>query len=475
MATQDGALNPVQLAAEVLHELRQPLLGIKAYAQMMVEEGQKGSVQLLLQQVDRMEQIIGDFTRIASDKPAPKEKLDLGAQVTEVRKLFELNSDMTRLSVEYDLAPGVDVNGAPRLIQQLALNLMNNAKDALSGRGRLKVIVSREGTHAILMVADWGPGIAPELRDKIFEPYVTNKARGSGLGLAVCRRIAAEHSAQITLGTPNMLQDQPPPATVFRVVFPSQSGPVEKTTRRRLLVVDDEAIIRQVFKDLMSRECEVIEAETAEEAIKLLHSQSFDLIISDKNLPGLSGLDLAQEARKLNPLSKVMLMTGYPSLVTAHQALELGLIDYLLKPFDDIREVREKLRTAFSAQLPLKASTTSKRVDVYEDNPASARQISEALALIGLDARIITDTSKGDESPAGIVVSWDFTPAQGKAAVELGKAAARGAPFVILAEHLTMDSALESLRGGASACLPKLLSDVRALSRELARALKLVP
>lgn len=474
MATHDGGPNPVQLAAEVLHELRQPLLGIKAYAQMMVEEGQKGSIQLLLQQVDRMEQIIGDFTRIASDKPAPKEKLDLSAQVSEVRKLFELNSDMSRLSVEYDLAPGVEINAAPRLMQQLALNLMNNARDALSGRGRLKVIVSREGTHGVLMVADWGPGIAPEMREKIFEPYVTNKARGSGLGLAVCKRIAAEHGATISLGVPSMLPDQPPPATVFRVVFPSQHV-AEKAAKKRLLVVDDEAIIRQVFKDLMTRECDVVEAETAEEAIALLQQTPFDLIISDKNLPGLSGLDLAQEARRLNANSKVILMTGYPSLVTAQQALELGLIDYLLKPFDDIREVRDKLRNAFTAHLPQKANTTSKRVDVYEDNPASARQISEALALLGLEANIITNSSHSPEAPAGIVVSWDFTPAQGKAAVELGKAASRGAPFVILAEHLTMDSALESLRGGASACLPKLLSDVRALSRELARALKMVP
>src|SRR6476661_1272598 len=126
MATQDAGSNPVQLAAEVLHELRQPLLGIKAYAQMMVEEGQKGPVQLLLQQVDRMEQIIGDFTRIASDKPVPKEKLDLSAQVQEAKKLFELNSDMSRLSVEYDLAPQVEVTASPRLMQQLTLNLMNN-------------------------------------------------------------------------------------------------------------------------------------------------------------------------------------------------------------------------------------------------------------------------------------------------------------------------------------------------------------
>lgn len=472
MATDAPGGNPVQLAAEVLHELRQPLLGIKAYAQMMVEEGQKGPVQLLLQQVDRMEQIISDFTRIASDKPAPKEKLDLSAQVQEAKKLFELNSDMSRLSLELDLTPGVELSASPRLMQQLALNLMNNARDALSGRGRIKVVVQRENGHPVLMVADWGPGIAPEVREKIFEPYVTNKAKGSGLGLAVCRRIAQEHGATIALASPSALPDQPPPATVFKVTFPAE-GVEAKAHKRRVLVVDDEAIIRQVFKDLMSRECDVVEAETAEEAISLLQGQRFDLIVSDKNLPGLSGLDLAQEARKLNAQSKVMLMTGYPSLVTAQQALELGVIDYLLKPFDDIREVRDKIRAAFTAQLPVRPDSTAKRVDVYEDNPLSARQISEALALLGIEARVITEAKPVNDTPSGVVVSWDFTPAPGKAAVQFAKSVSKGSPFIILAEHLTMDTALESLRGGASACLPKLLSDVRALSRELARALKL--
>ncbi|MFL5322188.1 MAG: response regulator [Myxococcaceae bacterium] len=389
-----------------------------------------------------------------------------------MKKLYELNSDMSRLSVEYDLSPQVELTASPRLMQQLTLNLMNNARDALSGRGRIKVVVHREGSQAVLMVADWGPGIAPELREKIFEPYVTNKAKGSGLGLAVCKRIAAEHGATIGLASPNTLTDQPPPATIFRVVFPTQAV-AEKPQKRRLLVVDDEAIIRQVFKDLMSRECEVVEAETAEAAIALLHGQRFDLIVSDKNLPGLSGLDLAQAARKQNAQSKVMLMTGYPSLVTAQQALELGVIDYLLKPFDDIREVRDKIRHAFNAPLPQKSESTVRRVDVYEDNPLSARQISEALLLLGIEARVLTEPKSSDEVPVGVVVSWDFTPSPGKASVELARTVSRGSPFIILAEHLTMDTALESLRGGATACLPKLLSDVRALSRELARALKL--
>jgi CheY-like chemotaxis protein len=463
-----------QLAAEVLHELRQPLLGIKAYSQMMDESAQPGTpVALLLTQVERMEQIISDFTRIASDKPAPKERVSLAAAAQAAARHFQLNQDVTRISLEIDAAPDVEVLGNVRLLEQLVLNLLNNARDALSGRGRIKLVVQRDGGVPALMVADWGPGIPPELRERIFEPYVTGKARGSGLGLSVCKRIAQEHAATITLAPPMALPDQPPPATVFRVTF---APAVEAApARRRLLVVDDEAIIRMVFKDLMGKECDVIEAQTAEEAIELLRAGPYDLIVTDKNLPGLSGLDLAQEARKADPNSRVIIMTGYPSLVTAQQALELGVIDYLLKPFDEIREVREKIRSALAAQPPARAHRAhSQRVDVYEDNPASARQITDALVMLGMEPNVLTEPKavEGDP-PAGVVVSWDFSPAHGKKAVELGRALCRGAPFVVLAEHLTMDAALESLRGGAAACLPKLLSDVRALSRELNRALKL--
>src|SRR4029078_9740323 len=115
--------------------------------------------------------------------------------------------------------------------------------------------------------------------------------------------------------SPMALNDAPPPATVFRVTFALPSAPAQK--RPLTLVGDDEAIIRMVFKDLMSKECDVIEAQTAEEALDLLQIAPYDLIVTDKNLPGLSGLDLAQQARRLNPHSRVIIMTGYPSLVTA--------------------------------------------------------------------------------------------------------------------------------------------------------------
>lgn len=470
---RESGAGKLQLAAEVLHELKQPLLGLKAYTQMMMEAGPpSGSpVRLMLSQVERMEHIIADFTRLAAEKPAPQQKVNLCSHVRAAERLFHLNPDSARVTLEVDAPEQIELQGNGRLLEQMVLNLMNNARDAMSGLGRIAVQVSREADRPVIHVADWGPGIPTELRSRLFEPYVTTKTRGTGLGLSVCKRIAQEHKAEISLAPSDSLHRTPPPATVFKITFPALAAAV--APRRKLLVVDDEAVIRRVFHDLMTKECDVVEAATAEEALEQLAHTPFDLIVTDKNLPGLSGLDLAQQARALNPNSKVILMTGYPSLVTAQQGLELGLIDYLLKPFDEIREVRAKLRAALEAPVPGHFVATNKRIDVYEDDGESAKRIAEALSMLGLEPNLMHEAVPVESAPAGVVVSWSFGPARGKEAVRVGRAASRGAPFVVLAEHLTMEIALDCLRGGAAACLPKLTSDVKALSRELTRALRL--
>jgi CheY-like chemotaxis protein len=382
----------------------------------------------------------------------------------------------------------VTVQGNGRLLEQLTLNLLNNARDAVSGPGRVKVVVAREGSSPVMYVADWGPGVPEAVRPHLFEPYVTGNKRGTGLGLAVCRRIAQEHHARLELVPSSVLADQPPPSTVFRVLFsapgalpvastsPTAAAPAPAPSRRRLLVVDDEDIIRSVFKDLMGRECEVLEAPTAEEALETLKQGPVDLIVTDKNLPGLSGLELAQQARRLDPSSRVILMTGYPSLVTAQQALELGLLDYLLKPFDDIREVRTKLREALARAVPTRhgngTAPASRRVDVLEDNPATARHLTEALALLGLEARVLTGapTEPAEGPPAAVVVSWELATAYGRQALELARKLGQGAPFVVLAGYLTQETVLEALRAGASGCLPREL-DAKAFGHELSRLL----
>jgi len=475
-----GAQGPEKdgIAAEVLHEIKQPLLGLKAYLQMVRDEPTKPvPVTLLLAQVERIEQIVGDFHRLTNDRPPPLTMLKLSTAVRHAVAHFTAMPTNQDVKVDVQVVFECELKGNMRLLEQLTLNLLNNARDAMAGKGNIKVQVTRDALRPTLYVADWGPGVPPEMKDKIFEPYVTTKATGTGLGLVVCKRIAAEHQAKLELAPPGVMHEATPPSTVFRVSFSNKTGAEAGARKHRILVVDDEAVIRLLFKDLLSRDYELVEAETAEEALVQLASGAFDLMISDKNLPGISGLDLAQKAKTRWPQVKVMLMTGYPSLITAQQSVELGLVDYLVKPFDDIRIVRDKIRDAINAPAAAAVFATApktRRIDVYEDNPSSSKQIVEALSQLGYQPHVLTTAIPGGAAvPLAIVLSWDFQAALGKGGIAFLKHFAAGVPFVVLAEHLTMESALESLRGGATACLPKLLNDSKALGRELARALKL--
>ncbi len=224
---QSPRTGDTRLAAEVLHELRQPLLGVKAYTQLLAEEfGARGTLQMMLAQVERMEQIISDFTRLASERPAPQQPVSLATHVRAAARHFTLNPDSARISLEVMVSEEPTLQGNGRLLEQLTLNLLNNARDAISGPGRVKVVVAREDDAPVLYVADWGPGVPEVMRQHLFEPYVTGNKNGTGLGLAVCQRIAQEHGARLELVPPSALPEQPPPTTLFRVLFPS----LENTT-----------------------------------------------------------------------------------------------------------------------------------------------------------------------------------------------------------------------------------------------------
>lgn len=467
--------NADSVAAEVLHELRQPLLALKAYLQMTRDDPARSiPIETLLKQVERIEQIVADFQRLSSDRPPPLEPLLISNPVKAALGLFTSLPGNAKVHVELVLASATpELHGNPRLLEQLTLNLLNNAREAMGGAGKIKVVVGKENEKPAIWVADWGPGVPADLRERIFHPYVTTKATGHGLGLAISKRIANEHGADLELVSSDAVEGKP--ATVFRVLF-GKAAPVHvpaPSHKERVLVVDDEQVIRTLFKDLLGKELDVVTVASAEEGAQVLEQGFFHLILVDKNLPGLSGLELAERAKKRWPKVKVMLMTGYPSLVTAQQASELGLVDYLIKPFDDIKVVRDKIRQVLASPPPLAVARNNKRIDVYEDNPLSSRQVVEALNLLGLQPNVITDLSVPPERPAAVVLSWDFTPALGVEGLLFVKAKLPGVQFIVLAEHLTMEAALESLRGGATACLPKLLSDAKALSRELHRALKL--
>jgi CheY-like chemotaxis protein len=156
------------------------------------------------------------------------------------------------------------------------------------------------------------------------------------------------------------------------------------TLASAVLVVDDEPVVRDVCARLLSREPDLVVslAQDAEEALRLLRAQRFDVLITDKNLPGLSGIELIAEARVLQPALEAVMITGYSSSESIIAAFAAGASDYILKPFEDLRLVRAKVRAALERR--------TERVRGRDLARRMAREAAELLNAGGLassDAR----------------------------------------------------------------------------------------
>ena len=95
--------------------------------------------------------------------------------------------------------PGTKLDIDPDQLARVLTNLLINASQAMGGSGHIWIEARREGSRSVVLVRDDGPGVPAELRSRIFEALFTTKAKGNGLGLALCRRIAEAHSGTVTL------------------------------------------------------------------------------------------------------------------------------------------------------------------------------------------------------------------------------------------------------------------------------------
>lgn len=185
-------LTPIQLSAERLqHKLSEKLANGDA-------EILQRSTQTIINQVRAMKHMVDDFrdyARLPSPEVAP---LDINALICEVLGLYETCEATIETDLAGDLPP---ILGDATQLRQVIHNLLRNAEDALEGREnpRIRIATELKGRTARLLLLDNGPGFAPELLARVFEPYVTTKAKGTGLGLPIVKKIIDEHHGTITI------------------------------------------------------------------------------------------------------------------------------------------------------------------------------------------------------------------------------------------------------------------------------------
>uniref|UniRef100_A0A831UCP5 histidine kinase n=1 Tax=Geobacter metallireducens TaxID=28232 RepID=A0A831UCP5_GEOME len=201
MARRERLAHLGEMGAVIAHEVRNPLSGIKGYAQLLQErvtDGEaRGFAGLIVAESIRLERLVNDLLLYSRQGPREMVQLDLADTLIRCRALVAPEAEKSGVVIEQMLQGPLPVRGNGELFQQLFLNLMMNGIQAMPQGGRLTVTAGRGPGVIEVSIADTGPGIPPAERERIFDPFYTTRARGSGLGLAICRKIVEEAGGTI--------------------------------------------------------------------------------------------------------------------------------------------------------------------------------------------------------------------------------------------------------------------------------------
>jgi len=222
------------------------------------------------------------------------------------------------------------------------------------------------GPHVEIVVADTGPGIPPEVLDKIFDPYFTTKAQGegTGLGLSIVHGVVKNSNGVMNV------QSAPGKGVSFQIYLPAveidmpAAGEPETalpTGNEKILLVDDESVIAEVGKMLLERlGYQVVASLSSVEALELFEKdfESYDLVVTDMTMPVITGKDLAGKLMGIRADIPIILCTGHSYQIDKETALKMGIKAFVMKPLnlhEFAQTVRKVLDEALSGRLPPKA------------------------------------------------------------------------------------------------------------------------
>lgn len=315
------------LVSGVAHELNNPLAAILGFVELArmdlkTRDSDSTSVKLLEEvdsQVERCHRIIVNLLQFARQQEPHLDVVDLNAAVDQILQLrvYEWETSKTTLVREFD--PARPVLCADRdKIQQVVLNLVNNAHDAIGETGRpgtIWVSTRLEPPNVVVEVRDTGPGFRDPAR--AFDPFYTTKdaGKGTGLGLSVSYGIVHEHQGEIQVGNweqggqviitlpigdPKALEAARPAAAPA----PEASRAAAETPRalRALVVDDEELLVRLQISFLAKMGITGVGAASGEEGMRYLQSHHVDVVISDVRMPGpVDGAQLYEWVRQHQP------------------------------------------------------------------------------------------------------------------------------------------------------------------------------
>src|SRR5437660_524293 len=363
-----------RLAGGVAHDFNNLLMVISGYAEVILAEVDPSSP--LLEKGRALQLAAGRPTTLTRQLLAFSRKQLLELKVVDVNAIVQ---DMERLlrpliGENIDLVTILSPEAAHTRadagqLEQVIMNLVVNAKDAMPAGGRLTFRTKnvaldedhrrgqrfiRPGNYVTLMVSDTGMGMDRETQSRIFEPFFTTKekGKGTGLGLSTVYGIVKQSGGYVTV------QSELGRGTVLQIYLPRVEGAAEKHSvavpeavggTETILLVEDEESVRQLVRDtLAAKGYKVLEAENGEAGVAAAvhHKGKLDLIITDVVMPGMGGREMVKQLMETRPGTKVLYLSGYTEdAIISDGSIEKGTA-CLQKPFtlqSLSRKVREVL------------------------------------------------------------------------------------------------------------------------------------
>lgn len=350
------------LAGGVAHDFNNLLAAVVGYGEMARDAATPGSAQArhldqVLQAASRGQAVVERILAFSRASVRPRQVVPVQPVIEQVLDLLGATLPAAVQVERHFTAQPLCVQGDATQLFEAVMNLCSNAAQAMQGEGRLTVSIEPHeataprwlshgelpaGAYVKLSVEDTGEGIAPELMDRLFEPFFSTRrgGTGTGLGLAVVQGVIEEWGGAIDVAS------QPGQGSRFSLYLPrTEAQPVSDETAaageaplgegQRILLVDDEQALVELNEELLAQlgyEPVGFTAPQAAWAALQADPQGFDLVITDEIMPGLSGTQLAEQVRALRPDLPVLLLSGYGGPQLEARAREAGVHRLLAKP-----------------------------------------------------------------------------------------------------------------------------------------------
>ena len=356
-----------QLAGGVAHDFNNLLTAISGHCDLLLlrhdpSDQDFGELQQIHQNANRAAGLVEQLLAFSRKQNLRPERLDLHEVLSDLTHLLNrLVGEPVNLEFSY----GIDVDPVradKRQLEQVVMNLVVNARDALNGTGGVITVATKNtslakplrrsratvpaGRYVSIFVTDDGCGISPDHISQIFEPFYTTKktGEGTGLGLSTVYGIVKQTGGFV------FVSSEPGQGTAFEIMLPSYQGPAEPAIRpenrpapqcpvaadARILLVEDEGPVRAfASRALRLRGYHVIEAANAEEALEHLADPALcvDLFLTDVIMPGLDGPGWVRKALKTRPDARTIFMSGYAEESFEIDQAEVPNSIFLAKPF----------------------------------------------------------------------------------------------------------------------------------------------